>query len=597
MDLRTSRILHRTLPGLYMAGALLYISFVIRPVFYFHHTQPPFLLSPDFFAACMKETGGLSQYLALLFLQAFHSPVLGPLVLFSLATAVWVLSLQLMNRINRHPSNLLLALFPFTLAIVLFNNYNFPFSVLVSMIFMLFFLWPLAAFGKTQGKRMLLFTPGALLIFFISGGAYLMLYALISLILAAKGKDWKSLLSLLWIAGVAFLIPLLAGGDYLWLFASKPYFIAYVPGAVFYFFLFSIPLLLLIISFLPGTGHKVNIPFLAVSAALAGLALISHLLSFRPDAKKIVASDFYCYHHNAEKTSRAATTLENYSFAANVNHHLAMSRRGTLTQNFFDFFQIRGSDALFPDVDFSPEMLLIAADFYYDLAYISEARHHAYEALVFYPHSPRALQLLLKVHLVCGEYKAAGRCLRILERGLVSKRVVEEFKPYVEDPAFIASNAELMEKRNFMPAEKELSPFIDQRFRDLLEANPGNRLAREYLMLYHLLEGELEPFLELYKKNEIPGGDAKEIYEEAILMYGIKTLTKDVAEKYQVSQASLDRFAAFGKLVEQYEGDPVSARNVLYWEMGQSYFYYLGFLLPRIVKPERAKEAHDEAPI
>jgi hypothetical protein len=31
--------------------------------------------------------------------------------------------------------------------------------------------------------------------------------------------------------------------------------------------------------------------------------------------------------------------------------------------------------------------------------------------------------------------------------------------------------------------------------------------------------------------------------------------------------------------------------------MGQSYMYYLGYLYPRIVKPEKPKEADEEAPI
>ena len=292
----------------------------------------------------------------------------------------------------------------------------------------------------------------------------------------------------------------------------------------------------------------------------------------------------------------AATTMDNYSFMANVNYTLAISRSGNLSEKLFDFFQISGRDALFPDVDFSQEMLFIAADFYYELGYISEARHNAYEALVFYPHSPRAMQLLVKVHLVCGEYKAAERCLRILDKGLVSRRVVKEYMPYVEDPSLVLSNGEFMEKRSFIPAEKELSPFIDERFKDLLEANRENKLAYECLMLYYMLDGQIDPFAELYSEvgnyfSEVPG-----VYEEAILTYDLVMLT-DSSSRHQVSQATMDRFGEFGRLATQYEGDQNMARNVLYWEMGQTYLYYLGYLFPRIVKPEMQKEEYDEAPI
>lgn len=606
MDRKFPHLLYRVLPGLYMLAAFLYIIFVIRPVFYFHHVQPPFLLTFDFFVGYLKETGGLSRYLSLLFLQAFYSPILGPIVLFSLAAVIWALSLQLLNRLHQNRSNVLLALFPFTLALVLLNNYNFPFSVLVSVIFVLLFLWLLSAWAKTRGLAMIFYTAGALGIYFISGAGFLLLYSLCAIFLSVKGRERKSLLAVVWIGALAFLLPFMSGSEYFWFFPSKPNFMAYEPSSLFYIFLLSLPLLLLLLSLHPRLWMRMKFPalqlapaiFLTITAlALIGLALFSHLLSFRPDAKKIVASDYYCYHHDAERTARAATSMENYSFAANVNYNLVLSKNGTLSQNFFDFFQIRGSDALFPDVDFSAEILFIAADFYYELGYISEARHNAYEALVFYPYSARALQLLLKVHLVNGEYKAADKCLRILDKGLVSRKVVEAYRPLVEDPSLIATNGELLEKRSFIPAEKELSHFIDQRFRDLLEANPANRLAYEYLMLYHLLEGDLESFLQLYQEAGIFFDDLVEIYEEAILMYGMMTLTKDVAATYQVSKPTLDRFAEFGRLVEQHEGDPGMARNVLYWEMGQSYFYYLGYLHPRIVKPERVKEEYDEAPI
>ncbi len=73
--------------------------------------------------------------------------------------------------------------------------------------------------------------------------------------------------------------------------------------------------------------------------------------------------------------------------------------------------------------------------------------------------------------------------------------------------------------------------------------------------------------------------------------------TFDTIYQFQVSQATQNRFAEFGNLVEQYEGQGNMARNVLYQKMGQSYFYYLGFLYPRIVKTEYRKEEYNEAPI
>ena len=604
VDLKLSRILNKTLPGIYLLVGFLYLIFAVRPVFYFHHVQPPFLVTSDFLAGYLEDPGGISQWLALLFMQSFHSPLLGPLVFFGLALAIWSLTLKLLKRIHDLPANGLLAMIPFTLSIVLVNNYNFPFSVVISQFFLLLLLL-LPAHGKGLVGKLIYFTAGAILTWYISGTGFLLIYSLASLFFLLNRKKPASWLSLLWFPGLAFLIPRVAGDSYFWFFPEKPYFMSYEPSTAFYVYLLSLPFLLLLVSILPRLQKGIKIPSIKLhpafslilqSAGLFGLALLCHQLTFHSDAKKIVASDYYCFHNDAEKTARAATTMDNYSFAANMNYNLAISRSGNLSEKFFDFFQISGRDGLFPDVDFSPEMLFIAADFYYDLGYISEARHNAYEALVFYPHSPRAMQLLVKVHLVCGEYKAAERCLRILDKGLVSRRVVEEYMPYVGDPSLVRSNSEFMEKRSFIPAEKELSPYIDERFMDLLEANRENKLAYECLMLYYLLDAQLEPFVELYSEvgnyfKEVPG-----VYEEAVLTYDLMMLA-DSSSRHQLSQATLDRFSEFGLLAKQYESDEIKARNVLYWEMGQTYLYYLGYLYPRIVKPEIIKEEYNEAPI
>jgi len=588
-----------------MIIAFLYIIIVVRPDLCFHRLQPPFLLSSDFLANYLKSPGGFSQWLASLFLQTFHSRIFGSLVLFTLAFGVWVITVKLLKRVYPGPSNALLSLFPFTLSIVLLNNYNFPLSVIISLIIVLLLVWLLSAAGKSIVSKMLFSAVGAVLVFFIAGSGFLLFYSILALFFTVKREEMMSFLFFPWLIGLAFLLPYQAGQAHFWFYPEKPFFMAYEPSGLYYLLLISLPAFFLLVSIFLLFQKRRDFPFInkrpvvavaSVCVALAGMALFSHRSAYNPDAKKIVLSDYSCYHHDAATTAKAATSMENYSFAANVNYNMAMARSGRLTDDFFSFFQISGCDALHPDVEFSPEMLFIAADFYYDLGYISEARHNAYEALVFYPHSPRALQLLVKVHLVCGEYKAAERCLNILEKGLVSRKVLEEFRPLLNDTSLISTNVELMEKRSFIPAQGELSPYIDQRFRDLLEANPNNRLAYECLLLYHLLDGQLEPFLDLYQENGNYFSESVDVYEEAILMYGMMN-PFDTIHTFQVSQATENRFAEFGSLVEQYEGQGNMARNVLYHKMGQSYFYYLGFLYPRIVKTEYVKEEYDEAPI
>lgn len=607
MDQKLSRIAFGILPGVYLILAFLYLTIVVKPVFYFHHVQPPFLLSKDYLGHYFEYAGGLSELIADLCMQSFYYKFLGPIVFFAVAFSIMWLTFKLMNIIYHSRVNLIWALAPFSLTMILANNYNLPFSVIISLLFLLLLLVLLAKKGKSPAGRLIFYTSGAVLVYYFSGSGYMLLFSILALFFSMAFKGWKRLLIIVYILGFTFLFPLVASAfifpvspdhRYFYLFPPKLYFMAYKPSGIFYGYLFSVPALLIIAGIMKAVeAHRFMKPVTAMAVvSILVLAFFGHLSTCQGDARKIVASDYYCYHNNAARTARAATGLENYSFAANLNYNLAISKAGTLNDDFFNFFQIAGTDALYPDVEFALEMSFIAADFYYGLGYISEARHWAYASLVYYPYSPRALRLLVKIHLVTGEYSAAERCLHILSKGLINRKFVKEYSPYLQDTSLIGSHREIMEKRSFIPAGRELSPFIEVRFRELLEANDHNKRAYEYLMLYYLLDSQLERFMELYEDAGQYFDKPVDIYEEAILMYG-ETKEIPVEEQYDISPATMDRYNDFNRILNQYEEDEKLARNVLYWEMGETYMYYLRFLYPRIVKPFIIKPEDEEPPI
>jgi hypothetical protein len=614
MNRKSSSLLFTFLPAVYLVLGFLYIVAVIQPTLYFHHLQPPFLVSPDFWRPFFENPGGPSELVANFLMQSFYSKYLGPVVLFTIALAItWSVRL-LLDLTFKSELNRILALFPFTLATVLTNNYNLPFSIIVSMVVLLLLLLILARQGKSLAGSLILFAAGAVAIYYFSGSGWMMLFSMSALILSVRLKGWKSPVVMACIVLFSSIFPRLAahtifplapGRMYLYFFPTKIYFMAYEPSGIFFLFLLVVPALLSIAvmmaaiqdrRIIPGQIGSLKITAAAGFTALALLAFFGHRTTFRSDGRKVVASDYYCYINDAAKTARAATTLKDYNFAANLNFNLVMSKAGMLTEKFFDFFQIAGTDGLHPDVEFSSEMSFIAADYYYDLGYISEARHWAYESLVFYPFSPRALQILVKIHLITGEYRAAERCIHILSKGVVSGKFVAEYTPLVKDTALVLNNRELMEKRSYIPAEGELSPLISRRFQELLEANPENKRAYEHLMLYYLLDAQLDNFMELFKDSGKFFQEPVEIYEEAILMYGEKN-NKQVTTQYQISPVTLARYNNFKKALKEYGGNKKMARNVLYWEMGKSYLYYLHFVYPHIIQPEIITEEDEEPPI
>ncbi len=629
-------IIDRIIPGAYLLLAFLYLATVVSPAFYSHHSQPSFLLATDYLAGYFEHPGGFSELLANLVMQSFYSWFLGPVVFMAVALAVAWLALELMNTVHPTRLNRIWALVPLTLALVMANNYNLPFSVITAVLMVLLFSLFAARKGNTPAGMLLIYTAGAASVYYLCGSGYLLLFSLIALLISLKFRWWISLSLISFIAAFSIFVPWIAADrvfaippdqTYFFFFPPKLYFMAYEPNWVFYGWLLSVPFLLVMARIMavldavrsrslrkttgagharrvPGQNQEGTSPELVTAPAgapvawivLIALAVFGHIASFRADARNIVASDYHCYHGHSTRAVRAASSVEEYSFAANLNHNLAIAKAGTLMEDFFNFLQISGTDALYPDAEFSLEMAFIAADFYYDLGYISEARHWAHTALVYYPYSPRALRLLVKTHLVTGEYRAAERCLHMLERGLTNRKFIREYSPYVNDTSLVRSRPEIMEKRHCIPAGKELSPLIEERLCELLEANEKNRRAYEYLMLYYLLDSQPERFLELYKDADRYFAAPVEIFEEAILMYGDRKGVEE-EETYEIRPTTRNRFEQFKATLRKYEGQRNMARNVLYWEMGDTYMYYLQFVFPRIIKPEIVYPEYEEAPI
>ncbi len=592
-----------------LAFSFLYILFVVQPFLYAHQVQAPFLFTRSFLKSYLQFPGEPAEYAANFFMQLFYSPVLGTIAFALLSGLQFFLAFILLKSISKSPLAMAFALIPFLLSIALANNYNLPYSIEISVLLILAALFFTFRFAKNKIWLAIIYVFSAILIYYFSGSGYFLLYSVATAILPFKLKTGERVFFLLFLAVFAFVTPWFAAHfifalppeqQFFYFFPPKAFFMDYKPSIVFAAYLLSIPILIIAGLILKpiGTKRQNKTPKqTAVSTIfglvlITGLAVFSHYFSFQPDEKKKAAADYYCYTNNPGKTAANAKSLKEYNFKANVNYNLVMSKTGQLTEKAFDFLQITGSDAIHPDVEFQAEMSFVAAEFYYNLGFITEARHWAYETLVFFPYNRRTLQLLVKIHLVTGEYTAARQYLDLLKSGFGPKKFIREFEPVVTDTTLLGNYPELVEKRSFIPAEDELNPSIEERFKQLLAANPQNKKAFELLMLYYLLESDAGNFIKLYPGagqyfDKIPA-----VYEEALLTFD-KLYELPEISHFQISAETKTRFNEFSKIREQYSNSTRMARNMLYKEFGGSYFYFREFVYPNVIKPDIVDDDSD----
>jgi len=532
-------------------------------------------------------------------MQLLRLPFWGALVYFLLVVLMGALFSRILSMVHSAKINGLLTLVPATFMAMLPNHAHFPLEVILSILLILIAVW---AFSKLMllVHWYLCFVLLFLLSIYACGPGFALLFALLCLILVwSRGeKDLIPGSAGILLAGsmVLFLLPrLFPDLTPIQFFGERPLLLPYHPRSVLYATLLSFPLLMLV-----SMGMKHWGPTLAstigVVLLLGMTALIGHRNSSNADARRIVSSNYYAYHGMARQCRRVLSDLEEYSMMANLNFTLAHLKAGTLSEHFFEFFQIRGVMALQPDFDFASEHAFISAEYYYEMGFISEARHWAYEALVYYPHSPRALQLLVKVHLVLGEREAASNCLHILEKGIGYQHFIRKYKPLVEDESLALRHAEIVQKRRQIPREKELNPHIQGRFMELLEADASNRAAYEGLMLYFLLEARLDDFFQYMDFADAYFEHLPGPYQEALMIYGAEKQL-DMFQIFSFDEEVLSRYATFQRVLEKNKGKPTRSRNELYWEMGSSYYFYHKFVQPRVVIPEMGDEIYEEAPI
>ncbi|MBK6282881.1 MAG: hypothetical protein IPF54_09635 [Draconibacterium sp.] len=519
MNKTLTKVIFSFLPAVFMLIGFLYILIGIQPELIFHHNQPAFIVSSVFIGPFLKYPGGLAELTANLISQSFYFKVFGASVFFALTFVTGWLTFLIINSINKKNSIVSLAFLPAISMIALANDYNFPFAVIVSIAFLLLMLLVLQKLGNNFISSILIYTTGAIAVYWFAGSGYLMLFSVSAFFVSHTQKQWEKVVYFLYIPAFAFLFPLLVSNyliavtlrdQFFYFFAQKAWFMRYEPSPVFYIYLLLIPILpatVQIAAFLHSNIKKTApqkpvFLFIKTMPAILFVLIFSvfgHYTTYNHDAKKTIQADYYCYKNDAGNTAKTASSTYKYDFSANLNYNLVMSKTDKLTDNFFGFMQIKGTEAMQPDIEFASELSFISSDFYYNLGFISEARHWAYESLVFYPFSLRAMQNLVKIHLILGEYKAAERTLKTLKKGLLDKKFVQEYMPYINDTTLIQNNSELMEKRSSIPAACELNHTIEGRFKELLEANSSNKKAYESLMLYYLANAKLENFIDLFK--------------------------------------------------------------------------------------------------
>ena len=264
------------------------------------------------------------------------------------------------------------------------------------------------------------------------------------------------------------------------------------------------------------------------------------------DYERMIGLDVETVRENWDKVielSKVDLYMEEASYCFNLAHAM----KGNLGETLLNHSQNHIYTLLFP---VSSERTVftntLAGEAWFQLGDMTVAEQSAITALQASPKhtGTRFLVRLARVNLAMGEDAAARKYLDILSKTLFYGKWARRRIPGQQDEAARAEVAETSKKvihRDFVH-NSDLPRAILQ---ELLQVDPGNHAAREYLLCFDLMGYNLDGFIEDYVPDKIPG----HLYHEAVLIWLSRNdrLTREAVTSYGVDVSTVDRMGRFGK--------------------------------------------------
>lgn len=254
-------------------------------------------------------------------------------------------------------------------------------------------------------------------------------------------------------------------------------------------------------------------------------------------------------------------------------YNLRNALKGCLADSLMHHYQPFERGLFIPlDERTPPAGIRSSGEVWFRLGEMTLAEHSEMLSLAFFHNQPREdiLKRLAEINLVTGQYEVAAKYVDILSGS-------PEYRIWAirHTPGRLGKATEkwLESKRKDMPANDfvhgayEIRPVL----LSLLEANPGNSLAREYLLCYDLLVKDLNAFL----KDFDPEQSSSRLYQEAmtIIFASRGGASEEELAHFRVEDGTLRDFEDYNRTY-QTGGKRMAAVQESF---GTTYWFYYQF--------------------
>lgn len=316
-------------------------------------------------------------------------------------------------------------------------------------------------------------------------------------------------------------------------------------------------------------------PYFRKYAAISGVSLrVARETWGRPTEASEVAMGlaYEASMENWEKVSALAAE-DRHTQLGTYYYNLSNARQGKLADKLMNYYQPFERGLFLPVNDkTSPFVISCAGDVWWALGYMPLAERDAMLGMLFSPAhgGSRYLRRLSEANLVKGDYEAASKYLRILLNSPADRKWALARFPGHWSPEYRLA----VEEKRWLAPRMDWVHGMDQVqiiLRVMLNSNPGNQMALDYLLCFDLLTKDLDAFVADFD----PSLTASTLYEEAMLIFLASKggMNQENFQHYHITGNTLERFNRFVSIYKRDNG----AMNNLTGEFGKTYWYYFYF--------------------
>ena len=617
-----------------------FTAFVIHPELHYYLQQTAFLTDQLFFKGFVGYPGGIADYISEFVAQFFHFNALGSLLIVLVAAIQGIIAINLVKRITgKSGFNFIIFALILLFSVWVQCDYHFRFYAAIRLLLSSGFVWFFAVL--IQKLPRLKIYAGFLLaafLFYLAGGAALLVFTaaiiLIQIRVADKKSDWIALPVLALFSGA---LPYLA---YKYLFLvdlplvysithSKSPVILYYAADYKLYTLYSLLPVYILFSVLyqfkkpdvkasslivetkkenkpiPKTDKKNSgktdkkpvftaekksrnpqMVWLSVQVvAILVLAVICLNSTFDKEDRDKIFVSFYGANGDWAKVINTVEGLKEYDIFTNFEYNKALANTGKLAENILNYPQLAGSQGLFLDGAVTSDVPFVCSDQFYDLGFIYESQHWTFEAQTIFPNSPRLMKRLVQIHLINRQYKIAEKFLNRLGENMLYQDWVSKHRKFIQDTSLVAKDPEFSWKRKCEPIGSFTTSTYIQKLYKLIQANPANKMAFEYLLCSNILDGDLGTFESSLRENpQYIKYPLPRSWDEALILYSYVARKAPAADDIRFTKERQAQFISFIKTIKPFGNDWQSARQSLRKEFGTSYWYYSKCLSPKVTK-------------